>query len=235
MEETYIKPPYLSVSKMERLLELLSNRSFAQLNIVDLMNRGFSKVESFQALQALRFLGLLDDNGNVQNAQVLSLKGEARNTGLQDIVKKAYKKLFDRIENPNILTRDELHNEFIAEYGLSSRLVKGALPLFLWLSREAGMKVKEEISPRKRESMHKTSKLLTKKAVTSSGNFTHTAPPVDNSVEVGEFKFILPPNWNLDETRKAIAKGDFRAVYEELEKLSAKLKNQTENKDNDAG
>jgi hypothetical protein len=53
-------------------------------------------------------------------------------------------------------------------------------------------------------------------------------PSPDNSVEVGEFKFVLPINWDLEKTRLAIVKGEFSAIYEELEKLSGKLKKQTE-------
>ncbi len=61
-------------------------------------------------------------------------------------------------------------------------------------------------------------------------NFLPPSFIAENSVEVGEFKLILPPTWDLDKARRAIAKGVFKEVYEELEKLSPKLEKQKEEK-----
>lgn len=44
------------------------------------------------------------------------------------------------------------------------------------------------------------------------------------SVEVGEFSLILPNDWDITKTRQAIARGDFKTIYDELTKLSTRLK-----------
>lgn len=151
IEQKVPRSPYISVAVMQRLLSLLGSRSFSQLTFSDLESRDFSRSEAFQALQGLRFLGFLDGEGKVQNTQVLSLRGDARTNGLKEIVKKAYAKIFEVNPDPAMLPKDELHNEFVAAYNLSPRLARPAVPLFLWLCKEAGMQVSEEITPRIRE------------------------------------------------------------------------------------
>lgn len=75
-----------------------------------------------------------------------------------------------------------------------------------------------------------TRKLRTEKNLVSEAqeNPTRINSSVGDAVEVGEFKLILPSSWDQDKTRQAIVKGDFKVIYEELEKLSTKLAKQPE-------
>jgi len=67
----------------------------------------------------------------------------------QSIVKIAYQKLFKTIDKPYEMPTQELTNEFIASYELSPRVARTAVPAFLWLCEESGMKEKS-LLPRKR-------------------------------------------------------------------------------------
>lgn len=51
-----------------------------------------------------------------------------------------------------------------------------------------------------------------------------TVLPTSTAVEVGEFRLILPTDWDMNKTRQAIVKGEFSIIYDELTKLSSKLK-----------
>lgn len=76
----------------------------------------------------------------------------------------------------------------------------------------------------------KKAKGLSKKEIDrSEENDTSTALVTSSSVEVGEFSLILPSDWDIIKTRQAIARGDFKTIFDELTKLSPNLK-KTENK-----
>lgn len=66
---------------------------------------------------------------------------------------------------------------------------------------------------------------LSKKEIDySEANTTSPALNASSSVEVGEFSLILPSDWDITKTRQAIARGDFKTIYNELSNLSTKLK-----------
>lgn len=139
-------PPYISLPRMKQVFELLSNRNFFELTINNLEDRGFTKSDASQALQGIRFLGLLTPDGKTTELmKVLQLKGESKQEKFKEVIKNAYKKLFDITPNADSLSRDQLFNEFLAIYNLSPRLARTAVPAFLWLCKEAGMNVLEEL------------------------------------------------------------------------------------------
>ncbi len=139
---------------------------------------------------------------------------------------KSYKKLFDLVENPAILSRDELYNEFIAEYSLSPRLIKGALPLFLWLSKEAGLEVTEEVESRQRNANSsnrkqpsKTEKLEEK---TESPDQTHELSSSQGNgeyhrLEISTLILFVPRSSTSD---LLIAKGGLAQITEKIEKFA---------------
>ena len=143
MTEKNIKkpnPPYVGGKILKRLLDLLSSRSFSRIRVEDLVTRDFGRSVAYQGLQALRFLGLVDEEGNTTEAvRKLTQKGDPRKTALQEVVRSSYQELFNTVPEPYSLSNDDLHNEFISVYGLSSRLAKSAVPAFLLISAEAGL------------------------------------------------------------------------------------------------
>lgn len=150
-----LKPPYLSLSALERVVSLLSTRSLDEITFDYLNNQGFGKSDVYTAIVALRFLGLIDNQGKTtEAAKKLHLQGEPRTKALQEMIRSAYSKLFKTVTEPQKLSSEELHNEFIAQYGITKRIAKSAVPAFLWLCEMAGLKEKS-LEPRKREVIRK--------------------------------------------------------------------------------
>lgn len=146
-----MNPPYGSVRKLREIFNLISTRSFSQITIEDLVNRGFSKTDAFQTIAGLKFLKVINDDGTkTENLTKLQLRGKDRTDSLQEIIRVAYNKLFDTAPEANKLSKNELHNEFIALYKLSGRLATTAVPIFIWLCAEAGLEVVEEPDIRER-------------------------------------------------------------------------------------
>lgn len=219
-----IKPPYLSTAKMQKLLDLLGSRNFSQISTNDLINRDFSKVEAFQALHTLRFLGLLDQEGRLINSQFLTLKGEARQNGLFEAIKRGYAKLFNRVTDPSMLPKEQLYNEFVAEYGLSARLTNSALPLFLWLCKEAGMRVSVDIVTRNRESNFIKNKTLKNKI-----NYEEEKNLNINQYHSYNISGIILQVPKNPETDLLILKGELAEITQKIVEFVEKIPKKSEN------
>lgn len=223
-----INPPYGSVNRLRYVFDMLSTHNFPQLTSSLLKSRGFSGTDAFQVIAALKFLGVIDNDGNKTDKMAkLQLRGEEKTTAILEILKGAYARLFETVQEPNKLNKDDLYNDFISVYGLSGRLASTAVPNFLWLCKEAGLEVIEtlEIKDRKpRTRTHVSSPLVKTQKNTPLYNTTQEFSPQVPSVEVGEFMLILPDNWDLKKTRQSIVRGDFKIIHEELTKLSQSLK-----------
>lgn len=159
-----VTPPYMSTVALRRTFDLLGSRNFEKISQEDLINRGFSRFDAAQSVQTLKFLGLIDSAGKAsESLSALSLRGEERKTRLGEIVKEAYKDLFTRAPDANMLNRDELFNEFLSEYRLSARLATTAVPAFLWLCSKAGIETLVKLKTKEGATLNK--QLKTKKQV----------------------------------------------------------------------
>ncbi|MFI5265506.1 MAG: DUF5343 domain-containing protein [Candidatus Levyibacteriota bacterium] len=226
-----INPPYGSVRRLSYMFELFSTHNLPQITPSLLQGRGFSGSDAFQTISSLKFLQIIDEDGNrTEKMSKLQLKGEERTKAILEILKEAYNKLFEAVAEPNMLSKDELHNDFISIYGLSGRLATTAVPNFLWLCKEAGLEASELVELKARKP--RTRKLSEEKKnnpLTPSSNETrtpHTAQSSlnDNLVEIGEFKLLLPDEFDMTKVRKAIVKGEFGSIYDALTNLASKLK-----------
>lgn len=142
-------PPYLSVAKLNKLFDLLSTRSLAQITSSDLMARGFSKQDSFLAVQTLKFFGLLAPGGRTtEDIRLFAMKGPEKVEKLQSIFRQSYKKIFDTVPNAEKLTKNELHDELMASYKISHRLATPAVLAFLWLCGKFGLETTEGVISR---------------------------------------------------------------------------------------
>lgn len=135
-------PIYISTVKLKKAFEILSTRSLTKIEPTYLASHGFSESDASQTVGGLKFLKMVDEDGSATpSIRALALKGEERKVKLQEIIKEAYKALFNTIPEVNKLAKDELYNEFIATYRLSPRLARTATPAFLWLCQESGLEV----------------------------------------------------------------------------------------------
>lgn len=159
-----INPPYISVNKLSEALNILSTHSFSQITANEFKNRGFADSDAFATTTALKFLKLINDDGSkTENLIKLQLRGEERIKGLEEVVRNAYSKLFEIAPNANKLSRNDLYNEFIAIYGVTSRVATTAVPDFLWLCSQAGLEVSEEAITRTKQTKSGSKKITNSK------------------------------------------------------------------------
>src|SRR3989344_478244 len=134
------KIPYLSAAKMGRLMELVSERSLTIITPEYFKNYGFGQADAYLAINTLKFLGVIDDNGKSTDVlRRFQLRGDIRNMEVQQILKVVYKRLFDAVDDPYKLSKDDLTNEFMHHYSLSRRIAISAVPAFLKLCEFAGL------------------------------------------------------------------------------------------------
>ncbi|MEK7612731.1 MAG: DUF5343 domain-containing protein [Patescibacteria group bacterium] len=187
--------PYLSASKMEKVLELVSERSLQNVSPLYFKSYGFGDADAYLAMNVLRFLKLVDENDKpTELARKFQLKGEARNKEVEASVKEAYKGLFTAVEKPYQLPKDDLANEFMHNYSLSKRVAESAVPAFLKLCEFAGLVEQGSVLVRRRKQKTETSHVQKKKeqrtkqgiAIKADGDYT----PVPFAG--GEVKLLLP-------------------------------------------
>ena len=58
-----LKVPYLSASKMDKLMELVSERSLSNIKTTYFKPYGFGHADAYLAINSLRFLGLINEDG----------------------------------------------------------------------------------------------------------------------------------------------------------------------------
>lgn len=142
-----LQPPYLSVKKLEELLDLVSSKNLASVPSLSpgfFSAYGFSGSDANLAIAALRFLGLLDANSAPTNRmQKMTLKGDEPRKALAEMVQAAYSKLFEMSSEANKATSNDLFNDFVVVYSLSPRLASGAVRSFIFLCEKAGLREAE--------------------------------------------------------------------------------------------
>ena len=220
--KTKITPPYLSVSKLSQLISLISSRNFAEISPGDLSHYGFGESDTYVGVGTLRFLGLIDSANKIQeSARKLHLQGASRTEAIAEMTRKAYSTLFDRVPNLLELDTEELHNEMLIAYGITPRIAKSALPAFLWLCEQGGLKEPSE-EPARRAAPKSATTRPTRAA--AGKKVEAVASPRISNADVLTFSFkggvqLLIPNTGPDITT-AIAQGDLKIVSDAINDFS---------------
>lgn len=214
-----IMPPYLSVSKLAQLINLISTRNFTELKSNDLTHYGFGETDSYIAITALRFLGLLNEENKAEDSiKKFHLQGPPKQDAIKTIVQQAYSAIFQRVPNPMNLDNDELFNEFLVTYGITPRVARTAVPAFVWLCEQAGLK-----EPTEKASTPKTSKKVDKN---SSATTKIKTPANSTNSNTLNFTFkggiqLLIPNIGHEITT-ALAQGELKSISDEITKFAEK-------------
>ena len=148
-----VTPPYLSVSRLQKTIELISAKNFSEIAVVLFEANGFSKLDANLAISTLKFLGLIDDAGlPTETMSSIRLQGDPRRQAFLKIVERSYEPIFDTSPRPQDLQPVELGNAFRAHYPhLSERVIKTAIPVFLKLCELAGLKEAGSVVSRERK------------------------------------------------------------------------------------
>ncbi len=215
-------PPYVAVSRLQEALKLLTTRSINQVTPQEFTVRNFSKSDAFQTVSALKFLGLINDDGTrTSNITKLQLVGEDRTKGLQEIVKSAYSKLFSTVPDANKLSRQELYNEFLAVYHISPRLATTVVPAFIWLCKESGLDISAQADVKQRKISGKARIIRPASPIQKAMRYeVATTRGQGYEIPFGSITLVIP---NTEKAKTALLEGKFKDVAEKLSILSKSL------------
>ncbi|HLD91783.1 MAG TPA: DUF5343 domain-containing protein [Patescibacteria group bacterium] len=234
-----VVPPYLSVAKLEKLFDLLSTRSLSRITSSDLVARGFSKQDSFLAIQTLKFLGLLSlDGKTTEKMRLFAMRGSEKTEKLQNILRESYKKIFETVPSAEKLTKDELYDELMANYGISQRLAKPAVLTFLWLCLKFGLETSEGIVSRPRnkaEGGYGEKKNQKSDPALQKSNETIKDDVIDNSyfsmnISTTGIRISFPKDERVED---AIISGDFSDARLKIIEFAKKVGLMSESKDSE--
>ena len=226
------KPIYITVPSLKKLLDLLGTKNLSRITVGDLVSRGFAKSVGFQAIQGLRFLGIVDSEGNTTDkARILSMQGSGKNEQLESLVRTSYKKLFDTVPNAETLSKKELHDEFMAIYDMSGRLADTAAPAFLWLSSLAGLKVTEVIEVNEKRAKTKRNINRSEQKPVAQKDPTILESPynknlmdssqhyIDLNIAKSGIRLLIPRTPELED---AVAVGEIKEIHKEISEFAKK-------------
>lgn len=196
-EEKKIESPvYLSVKRLEKVLSIISARSMTSLDPDYFLTYSFSSSDANLAIASLRFLGLIDSNSDSTPLMAkMGYKGNAKVEAFVEMVKTGYGKLFGEVPEANKINKDELHNDFMHIYKISSRVASSAVPAFIYLCEQAGLrkdqlesKVKKISNPSIKKNDSREGGLSKKTGFQIATETEHTIIPFSKS----GIKLVLP-------------------------------------------
>lgn len=137
-------PPYVPRKGLRSTLDFLESRKAGEtITREDLHKRGLSSHLTYPALAALRFLGLMDEQGRL-TGQHTAFSREKPDLAVQEtLVKEAYRDFFGSVPLP-AQDLDTLKVRFQEVYELSDRVINSAFPLFQYITQEAGIPLLSE-------------------------------------------------------------------------------------------
>jgi len=142
-------PPYGPTQGTIEALQLLQKQSPARVDESFLRAQRIAPGNEYKVVGALRFLGLIGDDGRpTEKAHLLKTRGGAFTLNLQDIVREAYADLFKEIR-PRDATREAVYNHFVTRVRLGGEMAIKATRFFQSLCRWAGIAVPEDTPVRR--------------------------------------------------------------------------------------
>lgn len=143
-ERKYV--PYVPWAQVEMFLDKIRILNPRTIDVGYLRANEMGGQQPRTLLNTIQFLGLVDATG-VPTAKLESLRvrGDAQyRSALAEVVRGAYSELFDAVD-VEAADRDILYNQIRTVYGSSPRVAETATPLFIALSREAGLNVGDDV------------------------------------------------------------------------------------------
>lgn len=140
-------PPYGPTRGTLQALQLLRRTTPARIDSDFLRVSKIAPGNEYKVVGALRFLGLIDDEGRPsESSRLLKTKGATYTLALQDIVRNAYSGVFQGLR-PNEITRDGIYNYFVTEGGLGAEMATKATRFLIRLCRLAEIEIAPDATP----------------------------------------------------------------------------------------
>jgi hypothetical protein len=130
-------PPYGPTTGTIQALQLMRKTTPSKVDGDFLRAHKIAPGNEYKVVGALRFLGLIDDNGMpMEKSRLLKTMGSTFTLALQEIVRSAYRELFHYLDIKKA-TRDDVYNYFITESKLGTEMAAKAARFFITLCRMA--------------------------------------------------------------------------------------------------
>jgi len=137
-------PPYGPTQGTIQALQLLQKQSPGRVDETFLRSEGIAPRNEYKVVGALRFLGLVDADGQpTERAHLLKTRGATFTLNLQEIVREAYSDLFREIR-PREATQEAVYNHFVVKARLGGEMATKATRFFRSLCQWAGIPLPEE-------------------------------------------------------------------------------------------
>ncbi|MFB3851742.1 MAG: DUF5343 domain-containing protein [Acidobacteriota bacterium] len=151
-------PPYVPKKGLSEVLEAIQGHKKGDvITKEELHKRGVSSHLVYPAMSALRFLGLIDENGTLLGGHEAFGRENSDKDLQKEIIINSYKDFFEEAKIP-LASEEEVKAKFQEAYNLSEKLMSSCYPLFAYLAGEAGIElVKEKELPRYEEKEGKES------------------------------------------------------------------------------
>jgi hypothetical protein len=129
--------PYGPTKGMMQALHLMSKSTPPKIDGNFLRLSKVAPGNEYKVIGALRFLGIIDDEGRpTEKSRLLKTKGAAFTSALQDIVRTAYKDMFCQM-NGGVCSHEDIYNHFITLNGLGPEMAAKSTRFFVQLCQLA--------------------------------------------------------------------------------------------------
>ena len=130
-------PPYGPTTGTIQALQLMRKTTPPKVDGDFLRAHKIAPGNEYKVVGALRFLGLIDDNGTpLERSRLLKTMGSTFTLALQEIVRSAYRELFHYLDVTKA-TREDIYNYFITQAKLGNEMAAKAARFFITLCRMA--------------------------------------------------------------------------------------------------
>lgn len=236
------RPPYPSTGQADAILDIFRRISPKKIDSKFVVENGITTAPNASSVvNFLKYLGIIDFENNVidEVANKLRLIGEERNKYVAELIKKAYKDIFEGV-NLQQARREDLVNFFINTYNYGTAPAKTASLLFLHLCEEFNIAISDELKKKTHMSGSGTNKITEKKSlqpIAKSDKNPFVKVEQDNSQKEGIIILSIKGNGlnkqveakNADELQK-LYDGKFKSFIEAGKHLFDDKESTTEEK-----
>ncbi len=139
-------PPYGPASGMLQAIQLFRKEVPQRVDGDYLRKHGIAPGNEYKVVGALRYLGLIDEDGRpTEKTKLLRARGSTFMMALQEIVRDAYRDLFSHLSKLRNFSKDEIYNYFVIEENLGPEMANKATRFFIHLCRLCGIDLGIEV------------------------------------------------------------------------------------------
>ncbi len=186
-------PPYGPTTGTIQALQLMRKATPPKVDGDFLRAHKIAPGNEYKVVGALRFLGLIDDNGTpMEKSRLLKTMGSTFTLALQEIVRSAYRELFHYLDVKKA-TREDVYNYFITESKLGTEMAAKAARFFITLCRMAQIELGNDAQDSSRAARGKVATNSRRRANSEDG-----AQPKDNTPTIPLMLTLTPEMAKMD-------------------------------------